>query len=304
MPNLIDVTQNEILQLQRLAAQSYLYSKAKSLKILQSILSIPGVLVFSGLVAIYPGAKVWAALYGLSVAVLDATVIDKKQKELRNLAAKIQELFDCDVLKLEWNKLLLRLRPEHEVILENAAKYQRVNSAFEKLRDWYPVSLNKLPLPLARLVCQRANCWWDMNLRRRYSQGVVIVSIILAVIVFLIGLIGGMTLEKFILAVLAPLMPLFLWAIREYREQSEAAEEQTSLKSSIEEVWDSAISKNISTRQVEETSRRIQDKIYMLRRNNPSIFDWIYNALRDKREAEMNRAAEFFVEEALKSKNL
>ncbi|WP_442948162.1 S-4TM family putative pore-forming effector [Nostoc sp.] len=42
-------------------------------------------------------------------------------------------------------------------------------------------------------------------------------------IVFLIGLIRGLTLEKFLLAVLALLKPAFVFGLRQYIEHNEAA---------------------------------------------------------------------------------
>jgi hypothetical protein len=299
--NSIGITQNKLLQLQRLAAQRSLYSKAKTMKILQNILTIPGVLVFSLLVALYPKAQIWAAIYGLSVAIFDV-VLEKRQKDLRHLAAKIQELFDCDVLRIEWNKVLVGPRPEHELTVKACRKDESSDPAFSGLKNWYPVSVEKLPPALGRIVCQRANCWWDMDLRRNYARTIIGLFTIMALLVFLIGLIGGMTLEKFVLVVAAPLISVFLWSVREYREQREAAEEQSNLKIAIEELWEIALDKGMSMERLEENSRRIQDKIFIQRRNNPLIFDWIYSYLRDQRETEMNQGAEFLVEEALKSK--
>lgn len=54
------------------------------------------------------------------------------------------------------------------------------------LKDWYPKEVAALALPLARLVCQRANCWWDANLRRKYANWLLAILIVTFVAVLAI----------------------------------------------------------------------------------------------------------------------
>ena len=72
------------------------------------------------------------------------------------------------------------------------------------------------------------------QLRQRYSNWLIIVFIVLTVIVFLIGLIGGLTLEKFVLAVLTPLTPAFVFGCRQYIEHKEAATRLDQLRENAE----------------------------------------------------------------------
>ena len=57
---------------------------------------------------------------------------------------------------------------ETELLNEAAEKFRRKNTT-AKHRDWYPPEVGRLPLPLARLICQRAAVWWDMSQRRKYA---------------------------------------------------------------------------------------------------------------------------------------
>jgi predicted pore-forming effector associated with SMODS systems len=41
--------------------------------------------------------------YGIAISVLDISVLEPLQKKKRTVAAKIQELFDCNVLNLGWD---------------------------------------------------------------------------------------------------------------------------------------------------------------------------------------------------------
>jgi hypothetical protein len=133
-----------------------------------------------------------------------------------------------------------------------------------------------------------------------YTTMVAITIGALSFLVFVLGLIQGISLEKFILAVLGPLMPAFLWGIREYREQREAADGADRLKEYVEKLWSNALKGNLAPIQVESESRDLQNAIYDHRRSSPVIFDWIYHRLRTAQEEQMNKAAETLVAEALK----
>ena len=107
--------------------------------------------------------------------------------------------------------------------------------------------------------------------------------------------------EKFILAVLAPLSPAILFGIREYKKQKDAAERLDGLKNYIEELWVKAVRNEITPEQIERESRDLQDIIYDCRSNNPLIYDIIYKYLRDSQEEQMNKGTEELTEEYLRS---
>ena len=112
-----------------------------------------------------------------------------------------------------------------------------------------------------------------------------------------LGLVRELSLEKFILAALAPLMPTFLWGICEHREQREAADRADRLKDYIEKLWGNALKGNLAPMQLESESRDLQNAIYDHRRSSPVIFDWVYRRLRTAQEDQMNKAAETLVQE-------
>lgn len=299
MLNSIPNDQNIQRQLERLAAQRYLYSKAKFVLSIQLLLTVPITIIWSIIVAVFPEFKIWSAFYGLTISLLDASVFSSFQKSLRQQAAKIQELFDCEVLHLEWHSLKVGSRPDAESINELSHKFKHTAPDFVTLKNWYPQVVGQLPLYLARLVCQRSNCWWDSKLRRRLSRLIIALLFSVAILVFAIGLFGGITLEKFVLAIFAPIFPVFLWGIREYKTQREAADTLDRLKSHIENLWENAIKNNSTSLQIQQEARNLQDEIYERRRNNPLIFDWIYKRLRSKYEEQMNKGADELVKEAL-----
>lgn len=296
-----NITQEQNTQrcLELLAAQRQLYSDAKILQMFSVIMSIPVVIVWSILVAIFPPLAVYAALWGIIATLLELFVFSRLQKSTQEKAAKIQQVFDCKVLQFNWAILNCGVRVEPETIIDAYNRYKRKNRTITNLDNWYPVTVGKLPIHQARIICQRSNVWWDSQLRRRYSKWIVFILIVLTVIVFLIGLIGGLTLERFLLAVLAPLMPAFVFGLRQYTENKEAAFRLDGLRENAEDLVQEIINGRYTPQDLERKSYSLQTQIYDNRRHSPLILDWLYSRLRNEDEEKMNKGAESLVQELI-----
>jgi hypothetical protein len=120
----------------------------------------------------------------------------------------------------------------------------------------------------------------------------------LSAFVFFIGLIGGFTVDKFFLAVIAPLMLAFALGIRQYTDHQQSAFALDWLKGHAEKIWRNAIEKKSLPDELTKESRDLQDEIYDCRRKNRLIFDWIYNRLKRDHEFQMNVSAEALVADA------
>jgi predicted pore-forming effector associated with SMODS systems len=300
MPNSIPDEQNTQRQLDRLAAQRYLYSRAKTLLAVQMILTLPTPIIWAVATALWPDSKVYAVFWGVTVSILDVLVLDRIQRSLVRQAAGIQELFDCDVLHLDWRRVKAGHRPDYEAILDASEKYKRKAAGSPPLLNWYPMVVGQLPLELARIVCQRVNCWWDAKLKRRYASWMIAILTMLTITVFAISLIGGMTLQKFLLTVVAPLAPAYIFGVRESLRHLESARTSDRLKEHTQDLWARALDKIVSREDVTHESRELQAEIYDRRRTGTLIFDWIYKRLRRGYEEQMNKGAEELVEEALR----
>src|SRR5258708_9206249 len=298
MANNIVQEQNKPKQIERLAAQSYLYSTAKRAVIIQTSLDIVSPVVFAILAANFPNFVVYTALGTGIITVLDQ-ILERYQSSHKKQAADIQETFDCDVVEIECRDLAKKNLPDLEEIVEAAENYKRRNNGYTKLVNWYPKIVEQLPLYLARLVCQRENCWWDSQLRRRYKRWVQGILLLLCLIVAVIGLADGFSFGKLVFVIVIPLLPAFVWAVRESAGQNEAADAKDGLKSFSEELWEKALKKELSVKEVEEKSRHLQDHIYNNRRANPFILDFFYNRLRSMNEFQMKIKADESVDEAL-----
>jgi hypothetical protein len=296
--NTIPEAQLESVQLDRLAAMRSVYSKAKRIQAWQLILSVPCVIAWSFSILVFPGLRVYEAMWGIAVTIVSSVALDRWQATLKEKAAKIQEQFDCDVLQMEWPDLKAGARPDAEIIAEYSACYRRVDPDHKGVRNWYPRVVGSLPMYLARLVCQRSSCWWDAKLRRRYAVWVLITLGVFSAFVITLGLLKGATLQDFVLAGIMPLMPAITLALRQFYEHNDAAARADKLKECAERLWSEALRSTLSPDGTAVRSRQMQDEIFEHRRRSPLILDWIYERLRNHDEDLMNTGAEALVAEA------
>jgi hypothetical protein len=292
MPNNIVTLQNQEPALRLLAFQRRLYAHAKQVLTVQLFLVVlvPGALLIAE--ALKPNLKGWAAFLGLTISVLDTALLDRLKSALRRRGAAVQELFDCQVLGLEWPSLK-ETKPDHEDIVAGSSDYQSA-----ELKNWYPAELQPLPALVARIICQRSNCWWDSKLRRYYRFGLLGLLALITFGAATIALYKQATLEGFILSVMAPVLPFVLWGIREAQQHHEAAERADHLKCFGDSLWQDAMQRNLADDVALARSRTFQDQIFEHRQSSPLVFNWFYYLLRNKFEIQMQYGATEMVNEA------
>jgi hypothetical protein len=285
---MITVEQNKDRQLQRLAAQRKLYSTAKRIFGWQLFLSGLLTVIFAFFVVFDPSLKVLAVSWGILITLIDIFWLTPWQNRLKDSAARIQELFDCDVLELSWNDLKAGKRPDPELIKEQSEEYAKKPLKNAPLENWYDhPEIDDLPIYVGRIACQRTNCWWDAKQRRSYATYVILIVTLIFIIVFGLSTKYGFSMENFILKVLVPLSPVLLLGIRQYREQTDSANRLDKLKDYSESLWKDALSKK-SKLELTTKSRNLQDELLEHRRKSPPIFDFIFKRLRNSYNDKMN----------------
>jgi hypothetical protein len=295
--NEIPKIQNEEGALQLLAAQRQLYARAKRLLGWQLLLGGPIAALVALLGIFEPGAKVFVAAWGLSILVLDTLYLGPYQRRLRETGARVQERFDCHVLGLRWDTTKVGHPEPVELVHEQAQRYQTWASKMPPLADWYPRAVQRLPLPLARIVCQRTNCWWDAKQRRYYATvmaGLLVTGILL---VFWIGVAAGFHLSEVLVIVALPMSTTLILAHRQWIDHREAADRLDRLREHAERVWRHAIS-NPEDPNLEHEARSLQGEIFDGRKRNPPVFDFVFKWLRSSNESQMNVGAAHYVAEA------
>lgn len=290
--------QNSENALKLISAWSHLYGHAKVVAGWQFILSVPAALTMSLLALRWPELKTVTTPLSLIFGWTDILLLDRIQNNRKKLGAQTQELFDCDVLGLEWNEVRCSPKPESEVINEAAEDYRRTGDTSGH-PNWYPVEVGRLPLPLARLICQRAAVWWDMSQRRRYANWLVGIVGVLIVGVVGVSFTANHLVRDMVLSVYVPIAPAVVWAFREYRRQREAVASLERLKAKIENFFTDTIAGRRDLPALQYFSRSIQDMIFDGRSKNPLLFNTIYRLWRKKNELRMNEKAEEMVKEAL-----
>lgn len=302
--NNITVAQESALNIKRLKAQRQLYSVAKYLGALQVVLNVPVIIGVSIIAMIFD--KGWGVSHrdlawlvgalGMTFFLLDTLVWGPMINRRRNCAAKIQQLFDSDVLELDWDKILYGEKPDHETV-ETYARNFDASGIVAEFKRWYPISVAQAPLELGRLLSQRTNLSWDMRLRERYNTWVWIVGCIFVTIMMSITFIFDLTAQNIFALVIAPCLPFIAVAAKTIQDNKEAISRLAEMKGAIENTWEEIL----QTRQIPKSlgtfSEHIQRGIFLNRQNNPLIFDWVYTLLRNDNESIAESSAQSYLDE-------
>jgi hypothetical protein len=294
----ITVKQNSEHSLKHIAAWSHLYGHAKVVAGWQFFLSVPCALAMSLIALRWPEAKIVTTPFSLLFGWIDVLCLDRIQNARKNIAAKVQEQFDCELFGLGWNAIRCSTPPDTE-LLNGAADKLRRRKSKENHRDWYPVEAGRVPLPLARLICQRAAVWWDMSQRQKYAGWLVAIVAVLVVGVIAVSFTADQRVRDMVLSVNLPIAPAVVWVVRECIRQKETVSALEKLKAHIERLFGEAISGKRSFAELDQLCRSIQDMIFDGRSRNPLFFDFIYNRFRLEHELRMGEKAKEMVEAAL-----
>lgn len=296
--NNIHLRQNEAKQIERLAAQRELYSSAKRYYGLRIILTVIIPVVFAIVAIAYPGLLVVASIYGLVIFVVDIAILESFIGRMKLKAAKIQEMFDCYVLDIPVSPLKAVNDVTIEEVLRNHDAYIKIPTNVEKIRNWYPVKVEKLPVEIARLICQRCNCWWDGNLRENYANLLKFIMLAVSIISLIIGIVTKMTLIDMLL-LYSGLVPFYQFGLTEADKNSKASLKLKDLLMYVENTWGMAMIGVLSSEQMVIESRRLQDEIFNHRSQAPLLLDFYYKVFRGRNEELMNRTVDSLIDEAL-----
>lgn len=299
MMNAIPEQQNQIHQLERLAAQRQMYAYAKRLQGVHFLVSVVFVVTLAYVAAFRPEAKLWSAAWSCVAVLIDVFLFTPWIKALKEQAARAQELFDCDVLQIPWNSCAAKRKPSAEVIGEWADGYRRnqQDEDFPGLRDWYAVTVGSLPIPLARLVCQRANLRWDGDQRRLYARWVTVILGLALAAIAATGFFGNWKARDIVLQLLAPSLPISVFLSRQRNDNLSHAEAVDCLRDHVERLWDEAMECKSTDAQLSSHSRNLQDQIFDRRSAGPLVPECVYNRLKTKNEALMYKGVEALVRE-------
>ncbi|MDQ3817590.1 MAG: S-4TM family putative pore-forming effector [Acidobacteriota bacterium] len=299
--NQITTVQNTPKQLERLAAQRELYSSAKRLFTLQIIGNAFIPLTLSLVSTFHRSLSVYVAIYGICFFIIDSILIEPAIKKRKTKGAKIQEMFDSDVLQLNKSPFKTVEDVTVEEVLTHYNAHRKIESNIEKIKNWYNANLDALDISVARLICQRINYSWECGLRSAYSNLLKIINVLLPLVVFLTSLFANLSIEQTAL-IGGGLLPLFRFLTKQYQENKEASEKLTKLNNYFNKLWERLLKEEVDKKEMEKAARRIQDEIYDNRIKSPLIPDSFYRLYRPKEETLMTKTANTLAAELIESR--
>lgn len=295
--------QNDIAALQALEENRRLlrardrnYRAAKRTQGIQVALSIALPVVGVLLGPSVPEVRPYIALSGLLLLLLETALFDRLQKERLKRGAKLQEQFDTQVFGIHWNRFVAGAPVEPEEVRSLSVKPLPAPRE-EHFETWYEACVGRLPIHLARLVCQRTNISYDARLRRKYGGHLLFWTIFFGVVLLFVGLGTEQSFPDLLMTLIVPFMPALTWALKERTQHVNAAASLTNLGVEWEKIWTKALA-GASPEVISTDSRALQDAIYQHRERSPLVFDWVYYRLRSANEDEARHAAEELVAKA------
>lgn len=264
------------------AAFARLYSDAKLVFALR-VLAVFVLAVASATVSLaIPGLRTAVGGVGGVVLLLASFVVGSVENWLRMRAAAAQEKFDTELFQLPWNSLHVD-RPPQYVITRAADRYKGSRDA-----DWYS-NTEGAHRPYDVLICQAANFGWGATTHRVWAWTLVVGILALAGVVWLTATIANLAPADTFVSLVVPSLAPAKEIGEQIKANFEAARTKESAEAKVNELW--AKGMEGSNQPTEQDLRAIQDKVLLLRQNNPYVPDWLDHKLRDKNEAVMRSTA-------------
>lgn len=265
-------------------ARSKIYQEARVFQVAQLVLTV-GVPFFAGILgAFIPDVRPIAGALSVALTLFDVSFLDRQQRNKLRLAARISEQFDIGVLELPWNDFIAK-HVEPETIERTSSAWRHGDG---RLRDWYSPSVSKAPIALGRILCQRANLQYDCRLRTLYGNALVGLAFLIVAILVAIAVTKHLLFTDWVLTIVAPAAPIFVWAIRERFRQSDTGRTDDQIRAGVETLWKQTSTGAITADESLAQSRSLQDAIFAHRSSSPMTFPFIYNYMRSKLEREMH----------------
>lgn len=218
--------------------------------------------------------------YGV-VALVAGFILESKTIKHRNMAAKIQQLFDSEVFGLEWESYLWGAKPSLEDINDNIG-----NLPNEGIDNWYDPQVDDLSRMEAILVCQRTNLVYESKLRRKYNSIIDYIAWSALALILIVGFYKNEGIRTAIVFVGVPLVPIIKWFFSTRKQNIDDIKTCESLKAFIDNCLERLKKNQYFVN--ESVLYRIQDGIYRHRKAAFKIPDWLYNLIRNYQEEKIH----------------
>ena len=284
MANNIVELENRKEHINQLKAARHLYTKAGNYTTAYVIICalIPIVISISRnfLYSLAPLVLHTLTTYTLMSLVM-GFLLESRISNLRNTAAKIQQLFDSDVLGLKWNVYIWGEKPSLEDVNENIG-----NLPDKEFMNWYDTQVRDMNKMEAALICQRTNLVYDSKLRKKLNSIIDFIAWSSLILILMTGFYKNEGIRTAIVFIAVPLVPIIKWFFSVRRQNLNDIDRCESLKSFIDECLNKPRRKHMVINEC--VLYRIQDGIYKHRKTAFKIPDWLYNYTRSSQEDEVH----------------
>lgn len=286
----IETAQNRPDAQLRLAAQARLYSDVKRDQAVRLGAATATGAVVAVLSLFYPG-KAIGVIAGIGLLFLNGLLMYRERRRTA-LAVAIQEDFDCLVLQLPWNDVLLPRRPTGQEIAAAAHRYDG-----GRTKDWYP-STGTLQRPLDVAVCQQSNVGWGAPVHRAWGWTVVAMAATFALAQAAVWAAADLSAADGLDALVAPFLATYWEAFELSRRNFESAREKEACQAQILEAWAAAMT---GVPLSDDRCRQYQDAIAHIRRHNAQVPDWFDRRLSATNERAMRMSAQDMIDQATRA---
>lgn len=292
--NDIATHQNQPDMIRCLAAQRQLYSEEKRWKMIWYGVATVVALAATGLLPATNNFLPQVTALTIIFAVLELVVLPLISRQ-RTKAASIQELFDCDLLHLGWNEVLVNKPEQHEIdeAVDRFNKQPKREEAYAKLKDWYGGVTTDTPLSQARVICQKMNLGWDEDVRREWQMWLYVGLSAAGLLSLLLGLFRQWPITAYFTGPFLLLIPLALGALKSAWDQNTVRRRLEELNRQCDQLLREVTHVDTDATAILQQSRQLQDEIYRHRSTDATVPDFIYERVRRRRERHLaERTAE------------
>lgn len=278
-----------------LYAQAHLYNRIKLFSsvnfvlsiVLPVLLSLTAVILKSRFGVPQEILSAYMGLYGLIVLTVNIALSSYISSE-RKKAATIQEMYDCNVLRIKWNDLRVGKKIPRDTIFR-AARYYLDRPAKAKSRfgseGWYINKSYDAPQCVMALLCHGKNFGWDRSLRDRLNVLYIWGISVSVFSLLLYGIMMKATLNDALFYVVFTL-PLIRYILLQFFDNRKSRDRIEKVKDYIDkEISDIKIAGRVNDDELNYKLRSIQDEVFSHRATSPPTPNFIHLRMKKDNEA-------------------
>lgn len=207
----------------------------------------------------------------------DNLLLKKIILKKKEIAAILQDKFDCDVLRIHRNPLKTRNIDEDIINKKYDSEIEYTQ------RNWYDYDWDKLKdESVAAIIAQKVNVLWEKGLNQRFILLLKVVFVLtILFIIFNIITSWNFDLSNILYGIFSLMYVLNLF-LEIYNSNIQSQETNNKLNSYIDDIWKKILQKEECNLDI--IICQIQDELFYYRLNTFLIPDWFYNYFKDNDE--------------------